>query len=154
MKQVRVNRSGPALEAALESGDFSIAADMLRTGEKLGSELREMLATKIEGKLKSKRGPKRRVNLEILRESRQCFDWLIHYENYGRDAAVVQTAEFFGVTDRTIHNWLKAKPIGSAIDLITANFICDSATGKFGRAFTRDEALGFIPLKVKRFLEK
>ena len=149
-----LNRSGQALEAALESGDFSIAADMLRTGEKLGSELRELLATKIEGKLKSKRGPKKRVSLEILQESRQCFHWLIHYEKYGRDAAVVQTAEFFNVTDRTIHNWLATEPVWSAIDHMAANFISDIATGKFGPPCTRDEALGLIPPKVKLFLEK
>jgi len=151
---LRLNRSGAALTAALERNDFSVIADMLRSGERLGDELRAIIADKIEGKLKGKRGPSSRTDIEKIISAKLCCDWLTNYEGFDKDAAVVQTAEFFGVTDRTIYEWLAAKPEKSAIQLLAATFFADLATGRLGRIFAREEVLWLMPFKVKRFLEK
>jgi len=104
-----LTRAKEAVFAILEHGDFSIAADMVRNGESFNDDLREVVAAKLDGSLKRKRGAKEGEAVKRRKvHALFCNEWLIENGWGGgqADAKASLLSDVFGVSTRTIYEWL------------------------------------------------
>ncbi|MHA3978754.1 hypothetical protein ACW9UR_13805 [Halovulum sp. GXIMD14794] len=102
------------VRVAKEKNDFTGIVELLRDhDETVSSEVRELVASKLDGSFKAQRG--RRKILRMPRERLQaviCYDWLLIVENWPSDAAKMEVARIFLSSSakdpmREISRWLK-----------------------------------------------
>lgn len=103
-------RNYEAYQAAVENNDFSKIIDLLRDSEvELEGYVRELIASKLDGSFKGKRGPSANSTetKDKILLGYQCYLWLTIVEEWPKNAAKEKVAEVMGVTKRTVNNWLK-----------------------------------------------
>jgi hypothetical protein len=96
--------------AATENNDFSKVIALLRDSDvEIEKYVRELVASKLEGSFKGKRGPP--ANSAATKDKIvlgcHCYLWLTIIKKWPKDAAKEKTAEVMGVTKKTVNNWLK-----------------------------------------------
>lgn len=107
-----------AYEAAKERNDFSLIVGLLRDPDEPldWMELRELIAQKIEGSFRAKKGAKKQddVGTKVTKiEAYKYYLWLTLSENCGPNRAKEEVAEILSVDKGTVSNWFKDLPSGA-----------------------------------------
>ena len=152
--RLRLNRSNEAVKAILESNDFTIAGDMMRKEQSISSELRELIALKITGGLKGKRGPKKKSDTGKRRlEAQRCMDWLVSIEGFTHDRAVRELQIAFNVSERTVYEWLSDDNCAqSALEKSALDLFQRMADGHFGKKYHKSDINFLMPQRLRKQL--